>query len=91
MFTLTLLRFTPLSKESHLVAVVLGFLTYIVDTLAMPSATVTSSFTTALIGAICWYAYKAFDGLTYDGAETAYGPMAGIAIAVGICATYFLL
>lgn len=91
MFTLTLLRFSPISKETHLVAVVLAFLTYIVDNMAMPSATATSSFTTALIGAICWYGYKVFDGLTYDGAETVYGPMAGFTVAVSICVTYFLL
>jgi len=91
MFTLTLLRFSPISKESHLVAVVVAFMAYLVDTFAMPDATSTTSFATALVAAVCWYIYKVFDGVTYDGTETAYATMAGIVIAIGICSGYFLM
>lgn len=91
MFTLTLLRFTPVSKESHLIAVVVAFVGYLVDSITVPSASATSSFTTALIAAACWYTYKVFDGVTYDGVETPYTSMLGIALAVGICASYFAL
>lgn len=91
MFTLTLLRFTPISKESHLVAVIVAFLGYLVDAFAMPTSTTITSFSTALVAAICWYVYKVFDGVTYDGAETAYASMLGIAVSIGICSTYFLI
>lgn len=91
MFTLTLLRFTPVGKESHLVAVVVAFIGFLVDTVTMPNSTATSSFTTALVAAVCWYIYKVFDGVTYDGVETAYAPMLGIAVSVVICASYFAL
>lgn len=91
MFTISLLRLSPLSKESHLIAVVLGVLAFIADNLAMPGATVTSSFGTAIIGGVCWYVFKAFDGITYDGAETSIGTVAGLLACCMICAGYFSL
>nr|CEK42082.1 hypothetical protein PQBR57_0129 [Pseudomonas fluorescens SBW25] len=91
MFTLTLLRFSPLSKETHLVAVVLGILAFIADYSAIPGATATSSFGTAIVAGICWYVFKVFDGLTYDGAEMASGPVAGLVGCVLVCGGYYLL
>lgn len=91
MFTLTLLRFTPLPKETHLVAIVIGVLAYIVDSFAMPGSTATNSFETGVVAAICWYVYKVFDGLTYDGAETAIGTVAGLVLTVLICVGHFML
>lgn len=91
MFSLTLLRLTPLSKETHLVAVVLGILAFVADYSASPNATVTSSFATAIIAGLSWYIYKAFDGITYDGAETSIGPVLGLAVCGLLCAMYFLL
>lgn len=89
MFTITLLRFTPLSKETHLVAVILGVLAFIADNSAMPGATTTSSFGTAIVAGSCWYVFKAFDGLTYDGAEMASGPIAGLIACVLVCGGYY--
>ncbi|VVP31849.1 hypothetical protein PS865_04402 [Pseudomonas fluorescens] len=89
MFTLSLLRFTPLSKESHLVAVVLGVLAFIADYIVIPNATATSSFGTAIVAGVCWYLYKTFDGLTYDGADLAVGPVAGFFACIVVCAGYY--
>lgn len=91
MFTLTLLRFTPLSKETHLVAIVLGVLAFFADNMALPNATVTSSFATAIIAGLCWYVYKAFDGITYDGTETTIGSLTGLVVCGLLCAAYFAL
>lgn len=91
MFTLTLLRFSTLPKESHLVAVLVGVLAYIVDSFAMPGSAATDSFGTAVVAAVCWYVYKVFDGMTYDGAETALGTVAGLFLSVAICVGYFML
>ncbi len=91
MFSLALLRFSPLHKEAHLVAVIVGALGYMVDSFAMPGATVIDSFTTALVASICWYVYKVFDGITHDGAETAVGTLAGLVLVVAICVGYFML
>lgn len=91
MFTLSLLRLSPLSKESHLVAVVLGVLAFCADNLSLPGATVTSSFTTAIIAGICWYVFKAFDGITYDGADTPIGTVLGLVACGLLCAAYFSL
>lgn len=91
MFSLTLLRFSPLSKETNLIAVLVAFLAFFVDYAAMPTATATSSFATAIVVGACWYVYKVFDGVTYDGIETASGSMIGILLTVIICATYFTI
>ncbi|HBP6379311.1 TPA: hypothetical protein L6A07_29520 [Pseudomonas aeruginosa] len=91
MFSLTLLRFSPLPKESHLVAVLIGVLAYFVDSFAIPGNAAADSFATALIAAVCWYVYKGFDGMTYDGAETALGTLAGLFLSVVICIVYFML
>lgn len=91
MFSLTLLRFSPLNQETNIVAVLLGILAYIVDNYAMPGATVASSFATAIVIGACWYVYKVFDGLTYDGTETVYGSVIGLLLVVGICSAYFLI
>lgn len=91
MFTLTLLRFSPMPKETHLVAVIIGALAYLVDSFVMPGATATTSFSTAVVAGICWYVYKLFDGLTYDGAETAFGTVIGLVLSVVICAAYFMI
>lgn len=87
---LNLIRFTPLSKETHLVAVILGVLAYLLDSLTMPSATALSSFTTAIVIGVSWYLYKVFDGITYDDLETPAGTLVGLCLAVIICAYYFL-
>jgi hypothetical protein len=91
MFTLTLLRLSPLPKESHLVAVMVGVLAYIVDSFTMPGNTAIDSFGTAVVAAACWYVYKVFDGLTYDGAETVLGTVAGLFLSAAICIGYFIL
>lgn len=91
MFTLTLVRFTPLSNETHVVAVVLGILAFVADNIAMPGATITSSFATSLIAGSCWYVFKAFDGITYDGAETSIGTVTGLIVCAALCSAYFLL
>ena len=49
------------------------------------------SFGTAVVAAVCWYVYKVFDGMTYDGAETALGTVAGLFLSVVICIGYFML
>ena len=91
MFTLTLLRFSPLPKESHLIALAMGFLTYIMDSSLNPSADLISSFTTAIVIGCCWYVYKVFDGITYDGSETVFGPLLGLGMVVVVAACYFLI
>lgn len=91
LFTLSLLRFSPISKETHLVAVVVGLLGFLADFFAMPYATATSSFATAIVAGVCWYVFKVFDGLTYDGAETAIGPVAGLVACVIVSGVYYLL
>lgn len=90
MFTLSLLGLSPLPKESHLVAVLVGVLAYIVDSFAMPASAATDSFATAVVTAVCWYVYKVFDGITYDGAETALGTVTGLFLSVAICVGYFM-
>lgn len=89
MFTLNLLRLTPLSKETHLVAVVFGVLAFLINYLAVPNATATSSFSTAILAGTCWYVFKAFDGLTYDEAESSIGTMVGLLVCGVICAIFF--
>lgn len=91
MFTLTLIRFSPLSKETHLIAVLLGVLAFVADNMAVPSATVTSSFATAIVAGLCWYIFKAFDGITYDGADSSIGTVIGLVVCTLVCAGYFLL
>ncbi len=90
MFTLSLFRFSPLNNETHLVALIVGVVGFFVDYFAMPGAAAIDSFSTALVASVCWYIYKVFDGITYDGAETAIGTLAGLAIAVIICIGYFM-
>ena len=90
MFTLRLYSFSPISRETHVVACALGFLAFWIYYFGMLTATVEASFTTAVVIGFCWYVFKFFDGLEYDGASTILGPLGGVAIAVTICALYFL-
>jgi hypothetical protein len=91
MFSLTLLSFSPLSRETNVIAIVLGVLAFILDTIVIPNATVTSSCATAIVAGACWHVYKVFDGLSYDGAETVYGSFIGLAAVFAICRLYFLI
>jgi hypothetical protein len=91
MFTLTLLRLSPIPKQAHLIAVLIGALAYMMDNFAMPVATTTTSFETAILAAVCWYVYKLFDGITYDGTETSTATVIGLLLNVAICAAYFLI
>ena len=38
---------------------------------------------------VCWYIYKVFDGITYDGEPTAYSSIAGIVLIIGLCLWHF--
>ncbi|MFL1449388.1 hypothetical protein ACI77O_13405 [Pseudomonas tritici] len=91
MFTLRLLRFAPISKETHLVALVMGALGFILNAMLLPNSSAASSFSTAIVVGICWYVYKLFDGMEYDGAATAGGNVFGLVCVVSICCGYYLL
>lgn len=89
MLTLSLIRFSPISKETTLIAVVLGVMVFLVDNALMTNSTVLSSFTAALLAGVCWYVYKVFDGVTYDGCENALSSLIGISIVISLCAAYY--
>lgn len=91
MFTLRLLRFTPITNETHAVACILGIVASLIYYFGMLTATVEASFTTGVVIGLCWYVFKVFDGLEYDGATTIAGPLTGVGMAVIICNMYFLI
>jgi uncharacterized membrane protein len=86
---LSLIRFGRLNFESHVAALILaviaGFLSYI----SGDNESILAHVTTGLVGMVCWYIYKVFDGITYDNEPTAYSSIAGIVLIIGLCLWHF--
>lgn len=89
MISLRLIRFSPVDKETHLVAIIAGIASFFLNGLLLSSASASSSFSVAVVSGLSWYVYKLFDGLEYDGSAVTGGSLMGlIAVLAMSCAFY---
>jgi hypothetical protein len=90
MFSMNLLRFSPITTETHLVAFCVAALVLLLNLFLIPGANLVGSFEIGMAVAFCWYIFKVFDGVTYDGADTPIGTILGLILAISSGAAYFL-
>jgi hypothetical protein len=89
MFSLTLLSFSPLSRETNIVAIALAVAALLLDNLVIPEATLISSTMTGIVAGGSWYVYKLFDGLSYDETPTVYGSFIGLIAVLALNVLFF--
>ena len=86
---LSLLQFSRLNFESHVAALILAFIAGLLSYVSGDDESILAHISTGLVGMVCWYIYKVFDGITYDGEPTAYSSSAGIVLIIGLCLWHF--
>lgn len=86
---LSLLQFSRLNSESHVAALILAFIAGLLSYVSGDDESILAHISTGLVGMVCWYIYKVFDGITYDGEPTAYSSIAGIVLIIGLCLWHF--
>jgi len=78
---LNLIKFTPLTLETHLVAASFAVIAFGISWVMADQKGMLFHAMSAISGLTSWYVFKVFDGITYDDQPTLISTLLGISIA----------
>lgn len=87
---LSLIKFSPLKFETHIVALLFAALTLWLSAYMIGSRPLSYHATSGLVGLVCWYVFKICDGVSFDDRPSASATLVGVAIAALLLWFHFL-